>query len=123
MNRAVKAIAVGVGTIIMLAALVYVLGGATNPASTENTYAASLYDPVRGNEELPQGFRQVLGRDAIRPIYEPTFVAAEDAGWSDSTLVVALEIDGDARAYPVSHLNRREIVNDHIGNTPVLVTW
>jgi hypothetical protein len=123
MNMSLKEVAVVVGSIITLAAIVYVFGGTTNPTGIGNTDAASIYDPVRGDEELPQGFRQLLGRDAIRPIYEPTFVAAEDAGWADSTLVVALEIDGDARAYPVSHLNRREIVNDHVGNTPVLVTW
>lgn len=123
MNSSLKAVAVTVGTIITLAALVYVFGGTTNPGDIANGDAGSLYDPVRAGEELPQGFRQLFGRDAIRPVYEPTFVAAEDAGWTDSTLVVALEIDGDARAYPVSHLNRREIVNDHVGNTPVLVTW
>lgn len=123
MNSSLKAVAVVVGTIITLAALVYVFGGTANPVGIGNSDAGSLYDPVRAGEELPQGFRQLFGRDAIRPIYEPTFVAAQDAGWTDSTLVVALEIDGDARAYPVSHLNRREIVNDHVGNTPVLVTW
>ena len=38
-------------------------------------------------------------------------------------LVIGLELDGDAKAYPVSFLNRREMVIDWIGGTPVLVTW
>jgi hypothetical protein len=89
----------------------------------EGRKAGSLYNPVHAGEELPRGFRQLLARDAIRPIYEPEFVSASESGWDDRSLVVGLEIDGDARAYPVSFLNRREIVNDHVGKTPVLVTW
>ena len=81
------------------------------------------YDPVDAGEPLPEGFRQLLPRDAITPVYNPTFVAAEEAGWSGETLVIGVEIDGDARAYPVSFLNRREMVVDRIAGIPVLVTW
>jgi hypothetical protein len=93
-----------------------------NPA-IEGREPNSLYNPVHAGETLPDGFRGVLPRDAIRPIYDPQFVSASEAGWNDQALVVGLEINGDARAYPVSALNRREIVNDHVGKTPVLVTW
>jgi len=37
--------------------------------------------------------------------------------------VVALEIDGDARAYPVRALVWHEIVNDVVGGVPVAVTY
>lgn len=89
----------------------------------EGRQAASLYNPVHAGESLPDGFRHVLPRDAIRPIYDPQFVPAAEAGWHEQALVIGLEINGDTRAYPVSALNRREIVNDHVGRTPVLVTW
>ena len=82
------------------------------------------YDPVRAGETLPSGFRQVLPRDAILPIYDPAF--RTDVGndaWSDDMLVIGIAFDGDAKAYPVSFLNRREMVVDSIAGIPVLVTW
>jgi hypothetical protein len=120
-----------IGRVMLVTALV-VIGlfsvswfkrAATETPAIEARTADSLYNPVHAGEELPQGFRDLLPRDAIRPIYDPQFVSAADAGWDDLALVVGLEINGDARAYPVSLLNRREIVNDHVGKTPVLVTW
>ncbi len=84
---------------------------------------ATVYNPVEAGEPLPPGFRQVLGRDAIVPIYDPEFVAAGGVDWSPTTLVIGLEIDGEAKAYPVSHLNRREMVVDSLAGIPVLVTW
>jgi hypothetical protein len=109
--------------VIGLISVSWLKRAATETPAIEGRTADSLYNPVHAGEELPQGFRDLLPRDAIRPIYDPKFVAAADAGWHDLALVVGLEIDGDARAYPVSFLNRREIVNDHVGKTPVLVTW
>jgi hypothetical protein len=66
---------------------------------------------------------QSIRKDGIRPIYEPMFVAAEDAPFRGEELVMGVEIGGDARAYPVGVLRSREMVNDVIGGTPVLVTW
>ena len=43
--------------------------------------------------------------------------------WRDDTLVIGIEQDGDAEAYPVSFLNGREMVIDSIAGIPVLVTW
>jgi len=111
-------------------ALLAAVAGARYLGSPQHTHEAfddtdpdSLYSPVLAGEELPDGYRRSLPRDAIRPIYDPTFVSASRVGWGDDTLIVGLEIDGDARAYPVSYMNQREIVNDHVGGTPVLVTW
>ena len=84
---------------------------------------SDVHDPVRAGEETPEGFSQLLPRDAIRPIYNPTFVAPADVDWDDDALVIGLEGEGEAKAYPVSFLNRREMVIDWIGGTPVLVSW
>lgn len=81
------------------------------------------YDPSRSGDQLPKGFRQLLARDAIRPIYDPEFVTAELTPWRDDTLVIGIEQDGDAKAYPVTFLNGREMVIDRIAGIPVLVTW
>lgn len=82
-----------------------------------------VYDPVAAGEQTPSGFRQLLSRDGIRPIYEPVHVEADDIDWDDDTLVIGVALDGEARAYPVQALNRREMVNDGIGDTLLLASW
>lgn len=67
----------------------------------------------------------VLRRDGIRSLDEPTFQNLEEAaGWlteRDPVMVVALE--GEARAYPLRILTAHEIVNDKIGDIPVVITY
>lgn len=82
-----------------------------------------VYDPVQAGEKLPSGFRQLLGRDAILPVYAPEFVEAALAPWGDDILVIGVELAGESKAYPVSFLNRREMVIDRFGDIPILVTW
>ncbi len=63
-------------------------------------------------------------RDGIPPIDEPFFVEAAHAiELSPQSPVIALEIAGDARAYPLEVLTRHEIVNDIVGGAPVAVTF
>ena len=81
------------------------------------------YDPVRAGEPLPSGFRQLLRRDDIRPVYEPTFNAAARSSWDDSDLVIGVALGDQAKAYPVAFLNWREMVVDSISGVPILVTW
>jgi len=63
--------------------------------------------------------------DGIPPIDQPVFLPVIDnLELLDPTEpVVALEIDGDARAYPVRALVWHEIVNDVVGGVPVAVTY
>lgn len=64
-------------------------------------------------------------RDGIPSINEPEFVSANAAAdWlAGNEPVIALEIDGDARAYPLQILTWHEIVNDRVGGVPVIVTF
>ncbi len=82
-----------------------------------------VYDPVRAGEPLPRGYSQLLPRDAILPVYEPRFVPAAEAGWPDDTLVIGVADGEEAKAYPVSFLNHREMVIDRLAGSPILVTW
>ena len=81
-----------------------------------------LFDPTAG-QTPPDGYRQTLPRDVINPVSEPEFVAASEVDWPDNELVIGIDIDGDARAYPVGFLTWREIVNDIHRGIPTLVTW
>ena len=82
-----------------------------------------VYDPVAAGERLPDGFRQLLPRDGIRPVYDPEFVSASSVDWPEEAHVIGVSAEGEAKAYPVSYLNRREMVNDFIAGDPILVTW
>jgi hypothetical protein len=84
--------------------------------------AASSFDPVQAGE-VPPGYYQSVPRGVIRAVYEPEFVAADRVRWPDSTLVIGIAHQGIAKAYPVSFLNFREMVNDKIGDWPILVSW
>ncbi len=63
-------------------------------------------------------------RDGIPPIDRPVFVSV--AGYkelSDRDPVIGLEINGDARAYPLRVLIWHEIANDVVGGKPVTITF
>ena len=79
--------------------------------------------PIPQAELLEYQWSQVLGRDDIQPIYDPKFAPADEAGYAGDDLVMGVAIDGEAQAYPVGLLNRREMVNDEIAGIPILVTW
>jgi len=63
--------------------------------------------------------------DGIPPIEEPAFIAVIDnlELLPADEPVVALEVNGDARAYPVRIMIWHEIVNDTVGGVPVSVTY
>jgi hypothetical protein len=81
------------------------------------------YDPVEAGEPPPDGFRQLLARDQIAPVYEPEFTSADTVDWPQDMLVVAISGASESKAYPVTHLNQREMVIDHIDGEPILVSW
>ena len=64
-------------------------------------------------------------RDGIRPIDEPKFIDVAEAPdyMKDNEPVISLEINGEARAYPLAILVSHEIVNDELGGVPVTVTY
>jgi hypothetical protein len=64
-------------------------------------------------------------RDGIPPIDRPRFVSIPEARkWlGDKEPVIALQVKGVSRAYPLQILVWHEIVNDRIGGVPVVVTF
>ncbi|MCY3979144.1 MAG: DUF3179 domain-containing (seleno)protein, partial [Chloroflexi bacterium] len=66
-----------------------------------------------------------VGRDGIPPRDNPQFddLAVADMWLQDASPVIALEVDGIARAYPLAILTRHEIANDTLGDTPVAITF
>ncbi|MFB6311737.1 MAG: DUF3179 domain-containing protein, partial [Salinirussus sp.] len=71
--------------------------------------------------ELVQGC--LTGQDCIQAIDDPTFVSPSDVSIAGDARVIGLEVDGEARAYPLARLAGHEIVNDRIDGRPVAVTY
>lgn len=75
-------------------------------------------------EELLVGIPMSDPRDAIPPIDNPKFEAVSESDWIQGQEPgVLIEIEGDARFYPLSVMTRHEIVNDEVGGIPVAVTY
>jgi hypothetical protein len=64
-------------------------------------------------------------KDGIPAIDNPNFISKEDAAkWLDPREpVIAIELNGQARAYPLQILMFHEIVNDKVGETAITVTF
>lgn len=76
-----------------------------------------LVDPagIRSGGPPPEG---------IPTIDQPCYIPAEQVDYlSDTAPLMAIEINGDARAYPLGILTRHELVNDAVGGVPVTVSY
>lgn len=64
-------------------------------------------------------------KDGIPAIFKPNYEAQLEAGeWlNDKDPVIAVEINNEARVYPLSILIWHEIANDKLGNVPIAVTF
>jgi hypothetical protein len=66
-------------------------------------------------------------KNGIQPIYEPQFVSIREAELEDWLTpdhpVVVIEVNGDARAYPLGIITFHEIVNDTVGGEPIVISY
>ncbi len=66
----------------------------------------------------------LLRPDRIPAIDNPQLVAASEADFmADDELVLGIARGGVAQAYSLWHLDRHEIVNDHLAGEPIAATW
>jgi len=115
MSRTQIALIIG-GLLAAAAAIIVGLARGGPPPATE-------YDPVAAGEDLPRGYWVGYARDQIEPVYQPEFTAADRVDWPGDSLVVGVAGTNTAKAYPVTHLNSREMVIDSLEGIPILVTW
>jgi hypothetical protein len=72
----------------------------------------------------PADIADVIPKDGIPAIDDPVFEDPSDVEWIAPTEpVIAFELNGDARAYPLAIMTWHEIVNDTVGGTPVVITF
>lgn len=63
-------------------------------------------------------------KDGIPALLKPKFVNAADADFlNHQDPVIGVVISGQPKAYPIKILNWHEVVNDTVGDTPIVVTF
>ncbi len=82
-------------------------------------------EEISANCLIPQTqiFNGGPGRDGIPALTDPDVVSADESVFDDDVRVLGIEINGEARAYPLPIMWWHEIVNDVVGGQPVLVTY
>jgi hypothetical protein len=60
----------------------------------------------------------------FKPLPNPEYSrAAEATGVADSDIVMAVEINGEAVAYPIREMGYHHVVEDVVGGVPVAATY
>jgi hypothetical protein len=59
----------------------------------------------------------------FHPVHQPGFEPSSKTQLDPGEMVLALNFNGDARAYPVREMAYHHIVNDVVGGVPVAVTY
>jgi hypothetical protein len=91
------------------------------PSALDNPARADLPKPIVDPGQILSGGPPP---DGIPAIDHPRFERADGIAWlRPNEPVLAAEVNGDARAYPVQILIWHEIVNDTLGGVPVAVTY
>ncbi len=103
------------------------LGGPGQPAPWPQPGPAARPGPAPAPSPLVDPAEIYSGgvpRDAIPAIDRPRFVPASRArSLSPEEPVLAVTVNGEARAYPLRVLLWHEVVNDVVGGVPVVVTY
>jgi hypothetical protein len=95
---------------------------ASGPSALDNMVAEEFPNPLIDPGEVISGGPPP---DGIPPIDDPVFLDVIDNLdlLPGNEPVVVVEINGDARAYPIRAMVWHEIVNDNVGGVPVSVTY
>jgi hypothetical protein len=59
----------------------------------------------------------------FHPLGRPTFVPAGETNLDGDEKVIAVEVAGAARAYPIRSISYHHIVNDVVGGVPIVATY
>jgi len=130
------ALAAGAGLVVLLAGFAVVLRPASTHAQLscddppfDVTQLARVWDKTDFCTYQEGVYDEIISggvpRDGIPPIDNPEFISIAEASdeLAAQSPVIAVEVDGIARAYPLEIMIRHEIVNDQIGDVPVAVTF
>ncbi len=101
-------------------------GGSTTSGGTSTSTGSQTGGNFLDNFPLNRITSGGVPKDGIPALTDPDFVSptSADAGYlSDDDLVLGVFINGDAKAYPHNIGWWHEIVNDGVGENPIVVTF
>ena len=102
--------------LLTVALLVAAAGGEAATLRTDTSKALVPLDEIVSGGPPPDGIPAIDRPGFVSPAAAAAWLAAREP-------VLALEVKGDARAYPLQILMWHEIVNDVVGGVPVTVTF
>ena len=137
LKTAVPLVVLGVVTVVLILSFSdsFVLPPVTSNPATVTTPTSEIQPAYSGLTIMEtDGIRHSIPldkiksggppKDGIPSVDEPKFAGVSDSHFiSDADTVIGLEINGDARAYPIFILVWHEIINDTVGGIPVSVTY
>ncbi len=116
-----------VGLAVTLALMAAACTHSTAPPDSSSSRASQQEPGPIAPSPLVEADQIVSGGvppDGIPPIDDPTFVLATGAPkLAPQEPVIAVEINGVSKAYPVRIMTWHEVVNDEFAGAPVLVTY
>jgi Protein of unknown function (DUF3179) len=59
----------------------------------------------------------------FHPVDKPMFSAASRSKLASAEMVIAVRVNGEARAYPIRSISYHHIVNDVVGGLPIVATY
>lgn len=119
------------GIIIVILGIL-ALSGAQSPARSQDSCNPANLSTANWSTDFCNSqvdFNDILvgnpTKNGIPSVTNPAMESIEEAAnWlSDRSPVIGLEIDGEARAYPLAILMWHEIANDEVAGMPVAVTF
>lgn len=110
-------------TFILLAIAQFAIAGQT-PKQFLDSGTNRPFDVTKHSVPIEE-LRSGLPKDAIPAIDHPKFLSVKQAQefMAEQDRVLAVDLNGIARAYPIKILNWHEIVNDSLNGQPITVTW
>ncbi len=102
--------------LLTTASLAAAAAGEAESLRTDISKALVPLDEIRSGGPPPDGIPAIDRPSFATPVDAARWIAAKEP-------VLALEIKGDARAYPLQILMWHEIVNDVVGGVPVAITF
>jgi hypothetical protein len=93
-------------------------------ASLDANFKLFVFPGVRHEIRLEEITWGGVAKDGIPALIDPPRLTPAEAGYlTDDELVFGVEINGDARAYPLRILDWHEMFNDVIGGVPVALAY
>ena len=97
------------------------------PMMTSGPVPAPTVEEVTTNPRIEMeeivNYPRLIPFDGIRPVYDPKFITAAESTLVDDELVIGVAFGDEAKAYSITVLRTREMVNDELAGRPILVTW